>query len=164
MLEIIHDRTSLASGETLAETVDLKQASQTLQLGLATSTDLAYALREATADPHLLGSARGVNAFAMRLESQGPYGNVSTEAWVRPADHTQDRSVALPDIVREALTRAADHAAKVSSTAAGATSFIGAPDGSRAVKASPREPDPKAHPDRRPRAFQTAAPNSPRLR
>ena len=83
MLELIHDRTGPASVETLAATVDLKQATQTLQLGLATSTDLAYALREATADPHLLASARGVNAMAMALEARGPYGNVSTEAWVR---------------------------------------------------------------------------------
>lgn len=108
MLEIIHERTGVASVESLAATVDLKQVSQILQLGLTTSTDLAYALREATADLHLLASPRGVNAMAMVLEAHGPYGNVSTEAWVRPVDHAQDRPVTLPEIVRDSLTQAAD--------------------------------------------------------
>ena len=141
MLEIIHDRTGVASVETLAATVDLKQVSQTLQLGLATSTDLAYALREATADPHLLASARGVNAMAMALEARGPYGNVSTEAWVRPVDHAQDRPVALPDMVRDSLTRAADQVTQAAKTAAGAAAFVSAPEGIPAARTSARQSD-----------------------
>jgi hypothetical protein len=50
--------------------------------------------------------ARGVNAMAMALEVRCPHGNVSTETWVRPVDHAQDRTIALPDMVRESLTRA----------------------------------------------------------
>jgi hypothetical protein len=144
MLEIIHDRSGVASTETLAATVDLKQVAQKLQLGLATSTDLAYALREATADPHLLASARGVNAIAMALEAHGPYGNVSTEAWVRPVDHAQDRPIALPDIVRDSLTRAADQVTQAVKTAAGAAAFVSAPEGIAAARTSARQSDSSA--------------------
>ena len=144
MLEVIHERTGVASVETLAATVDLKQVAQTLQLGLATSTDLAYALREATADPHLLASARGVNAIAMALEARGPYGNVSTEAWVRPVDHAQDRPIALPDMVRDSLTRAADQATQAVKTAAGAAAFVSAPEGISAARTSARQSDSSA--------------------
>ncbi|GAA2153524.1 hypothetical protein GCM10009826_12890 [Humibacillus xanthopallidus] len=133
-LEVIHDRSGTSSAETLAATVDLKQTSQTLQMGLATATDLAYALREATADPQLLGSARGVNSLAMALEARGPYGNVATQAWVRPTDHAQDRPVALPDMVRESAWRAADHATRVTTTAAGCAAILSAPDGKQVAK------------------------------
>ena len=145
LLEVIHDHTGPASVESLAVTVDLKQASHTLQLGLATSTDLAYALREATVDPRLLTSARRVNAMAMTLEARGPHGNVSTEAWVRLADHAQDRPVPLPDTVREWLTRAADHAVQAATTAAGAAAPHATPDGLRVVKTIARRTDSHAH-------------------
>lgn len=161
MLEIIHERTAVASVETLAARVDLKQVSQTLQLGLATSTDLAYALREATMDLHLLASPRGVNAMAMALEAHGPYGNVSTEAWVRPVDHAQDRPVALPDIVRGSLTRAADQVTLAVTKAAGAAASISAPDRVLAARTSARQSDSSAGRDRQPVALQAGPPSSP---
>lgn len=138
--EIIHDRTVLASAQTLAETVDLRQVCHTLQMALATTTDFAYALREATPDPHLQGSARGVNALAIAVEANGPYVNASTQGWVRPADHAQGRRVALPYIVRDSLTRAADYAAQVATTAAGAAAFVGVATGTTAPTARGTEP------------------------
>ncbi|TQM63785.1 hypothetical protein FBY41_0137 [Humibacillus xanthopallidus] len=144
-LEIIHEGTGVASVETLAARVDLKQVAQTLQFGLATSTDLAYALLEATADPHVLASARSVNALAMALEARGTYGNVSTEAWVRPVDHAQDRPVALPDLVRISLTRAVERVTQAVTTAAGAAAFISAPDGAHQVKLLAPKPDSGPH-------------------
>jgi hypothetical protein len=122
--EIIHDRAAPAGAETLAQTIDLAQAAQSRQEGLAGAVDVAYAFREATADPRPLGSARGVNASAMALESRGPFWNASTEAWVTPVDHRHDRPVALPNIVRDSLRRAADHTAEVSTTAAGAAGCL----------------------------------------
>jgi hypothetical protein len=164
LLEIIHDRTALANAETLAATVDLKQTSQTLQLGLVSSTDLAYAVRDAIADPQLLGSARGVNALAMALEARGPYGNVATEAWVRPMDHAQDRPVALPDMVRESLWRAADHATHVTTTAAGSAAPLSAPDRNHVVKTVAEEAGSRPCRDVQLEALRTAASRSPRLR
>ena len=158
VLEIIHDRTGLASAESLAATVDLKRVSQTLQLGLATSTDLAYALREATTDPHLLASARSVNAMAMALEAYRPFGNLSTEAWVRPVDHAQDRAIPIPDAVRDSLTRAADHAVQLATTASGAAGFLDTPDGPGMAGASVRQVGSRTHRDDQPRALQVAAP------
>jgi hypothetical protein len=140
--------------------VDLKQTSQTLQMGLATATDLAYALREATADPELLGSARGVNAMAMAVEARGPYGNVATEAWVRPIDHAHDRPVPIPDIVRDSLTRAADRAAEAATAAAGAASSLATPDGMTGAKSSATERGSLAHRASRIHAIQGATPGS----
>ncbi|WP_256791948.1 hypothetical protein [Terrabacter sp. Ter38] len=162
--EIIHDRSGLASIEVLAATVDLKQVSRTLQLGLATSADLAYALRESTEDPDLLGSARGVNTMAMALEARGPYGNASTESWVRPVDHAHDRPVALPDIVREALMRAADRAIEGAKTAAGAAAYLSGPNGNDAAKTLGLKPDPLAHHHSQTRALPAATSGSGRLR
>lgn len=161
--EIIHDRPSLTSIEVLAATVDLKQVSHTLQLGLTTAADLAYTVRESTTDSNVLGSARGVNTMAMELEARGPHGNASTESWVRPADHVRDRTVPLPDIVRKLLVRAADRAVEGATTAAGAAVYLGAPDGSSAAKTSGLKPDPWAH-QRRARAHQVATLSSARLR
>ncbi|TQM63748.1 hypothetical protein FBY41_0094 [Humibacillus xanthopallidus] len=84
----------------------------------------------------------------MALEAQGPYGNVSTEAWVRPVDHAQDRPIAIPDIVRESLTRAADHAAQATATAAGAASSLATPDGMPAVNKTVTRCLSLSHPDR----------------
>jgi hypothetical protein len=127
LLELTHDRSGPANVETLSARMDLKTLSQTLQLGLETSADVAYAAREATADPNLLASARGVNAMAMAMEARGPYGNVASEAWVRPEDHLQDRPVTLPDMLLESLIVAAAKAAHVTTAAASATAFIGSP-------------------------------------
>ncbi|TQM57864.1 hypothetical protein [Humibacillus xanthopallidus] len=161
MLEIIHDRSGVASVETLAATDDLKHVSRTLQLGLATATDLAYALREATGDPQLRASSRGVNAMAMALEARGPYGNVSTEAWVRPADHAHDRPIPLPDMVRDSVTRAADHAVRAAATAAGAAASLATPDGMPAAKTLARSTDSHGYGDQRLPALQAAAPVGP---
>jgi hypothetical protein len=161
--EIIHDRTGTSSAETLAATMDLKQTSQTLQMGLATSTDLAYAVREATAAPDLLASARRVNTIAMELEARGPSGNVTIEAWVQPMDHAHDRPVALPDAVRDALVRVADNVARASMTAAGAGAAISAQDSCRAAKSTAREGGSLAHCGHR-NLYKTASPSSPRIR
>ncbi|MER7070579.1 hypothetical protein [Terrabacter sp. NPDC000476] len=127
--QIIYDSSGAASIEVLAATVDLKKVSRTLQLGLTTAADLAYALRESSTDPNVLGAARAVNAMAMTLEASGPYGNASTTSWVRPVDHLHDRTVPLPDIVRKSLIRAADRAVEGAKAAAGAAVYLGAPDG-----------------------------------
>jgi hypothetical protein len=160
MLELVHACTAHASADTLAATVDLRQASHTLALGLATSTDLAYAVRDATADPQLQGSTRAVNAIAMALEAHGPHGNVSSQAWVRPVDHAQDRSVALPDTVRDSLTAAADRAAYAATTASGAAAFLNNPDRVNVLGTLAKEPEPQAHRRRRPSVSHVAAPSS----
>ncbi|TQM63668.1 hypothetical protein FBY41_0008 [Humibacillus xanthopallidus] len=40
----------------------------------------------------------------MVLEAHRLYGNVSSEGWVRPVDHVQDRPIAFPDLVRASGT------------------------------------------------------------
>ncbi|WP_404388807.1 hypothetical protein [Humibacillus xanthopallidus] len=164
LLELTHDHTGPATVETLAATVDLKHAAQTLQLGLATSTDLAYALREATTNPDLLASAREVNAIAMALEALGPHGNVSPEAWVRLADHAHDRPVALPDTIRDSLTRAAEHTAYATTTAAGAAAALSAPDRDQAANPHHAELDSPVHRGRQPPGLPAPSPSSVRLR
>ena len=149
-----------ASADTLAATVDLRQASHTLALGLATSTDLAYAVRDATATRSCWGRPAGSTPSRWRWRRTARTATSPAEAWVRPVDHAQDRSVALPDTVRDSLTAAADRAAHAATTASGAAAFLNNPDRVNVLETLAKEPEPQAHRRRRPGVSHVAAPSN----
>lgn len=124
--EIIHDRASLTSPETIANRADLTHTAQTIQQALSTSVDLAHVIRDATTRHDLTAPARAVNAVATRIHETRGHAIDSSPmaAWVSPRDHATNRAVPLLDTVRASLTEAAERVVGASATAMSAAAIL----------------------------------------
>lgn len=104
MLEITHDRTSIARPEVMAGRVDLAAAAHALQQALAAAVDVAYVIRDVAAhDQNLSAPARMISRRLARAAGApgGPVDDLA--APVSPADVHANRLIPLPGIVRTAL-------------------------------------------------------------
>lgn len=124
--EIIHDRASLTSPETIANRADLTHTAQTIQQALSTSVDLAHVIRDATTRHDLTAPARGVNAVATRIHEARGHAIDSSPmaAWVSPRAHATNRAVPLLDTVRASLTETAERVVGASATAMSAAAIL----------------------------------------
>ena len=113
--DITHDQYGFVSPALMADRVDLRDATTSLQRGLSAAVDLAHVVHDALDDPDLTSSARG--AHAMATNTSGPPQGLA--AWVTARDLHHDRQARLPPPVRATLL---DHAQGVIDTAATADS------------------------------------------
>lgn len=129
--EIAFDRTRWATPEVVAIRVDLTEATATVQQAMIAGAELACVHRDvAEQEPNLTGSARTIAAWireAGKAEtSQHPAVAVVDDetALVSPADVYNNRTVKLPDTVRQFLVADAEQLVDVSQTAMSATGAL----------------------------------------
>ncbi|MFC3689243.1 hypothetical protein [Aquipuribacter hungaricus] len=128
VLEITHDRTTVADPQTIAERVDVRDVAHSLQEGLAAAADLANVVGDAARDPKLLAPARAVLAIHRTLDdgtagSKRP-GSEPLASPVDPRDVQSNRPVALSALVRADLVKAADDTVTAAGTAMSAASVL----------------------------------------
>ncbi len=94
--ELIHDRVGGATPVVIAARVDLEEVASTLQRSLASTVDLAHAVRDAGNETGLLISAKGANRLlAQRAEETlTPEG---THAIVSPTAIHANRGIPVPE-------------------------------------------------------------------
>lgn len=106
LLEIVHDRTGLASATTIVYQADLVAVAQTLQQTISASVDLAESLVAATDDSKITVGARAALSMLTELDSHRSQ-NIADPiaAAVEANDVVGNRQVALPDPIRAALNQ-----------------------------------------------------------
>ncbi len=97
--ELIHDRVGGATPEVIAARVDLGKVASTLQRSLASTVDLAHAVRDAGNEPGLLVSAKGANRFLAQRAEQG-FTPDDIHAVVPPREIHGNRSIPVPESLR----------------------------------------------------------------
>jgi len=97
--ELIHDRVGGATSQVIAARVDLTGVDTTLQRSLASTVDLAHAVRDAGNEPGLLVSAKGANRILAQRAEEG----ITPErmhAIVSPTAIHANRSIPAPESLR----------------------------------------------------------------
>lgn len=138
--EITADLGGLAGPATMAQRADLRAASLDVHRGLIAAVDLGCVLRDVLTDPSLSGPARGVQAACLLLVDQS-----ATAAWVDAGDANANRSVPLPDALRESLAERSDGVVEAARRVDSAGTFLGV-----SRQTSPASPafDGRAHEER----------------
>lgn len=128
LLEITHDKTTVADPQTIAQRVDVRDVAHTLQEGLAAAADLAHVVGDAARSPTLVAPARPVLAVHRSLDDTSPAArpprSEQLASSVDPRDVQVNRPVALTAPVRADLVRAADTATTAAGAAMSATSTL----------------------------------------
>lgn len=126
IMEIIHDRATLASPTVMADRVDLAATARTIQDALSAAVDQAHLVHTVIREPTLNGSARAVNAMAMGIVKDRPPGGPGTseQPWVSPRDLLGNRLVPLPEPVREAIHAATAQTVQTVTRAMSAAAFL----------------------------------------
>lgn len=138
--EITADLGAHAEPATMAERADVRSASLEVHRGMVAAVDLGYVLRDVVTDPLLTAPARGVQAACLLLADEP-----DTAAWVDAGDAYANRSVPLPDALRESLAERSDGVVDAALRVDSAGTFLGV---SRQTSPARRPVDGRFHEER----------------
>ena len=124
----------------MAERADVRSASLEVHRGMVAAVDLGYVLRDVVTDPLLTAPARGVQAACLLLADEP-----DTAAWVDAGDAYANRSVPLPDALRESLAERSDGVVDAALRVDSAGTFLGV---SRQTSPARRPVDGRFHEER----------------
>lgn len=162
LLEIVHDKTTMASPDVMAARVDLAAAARTFQQALTAAVDVAYLVRDLGAQHQdLTGPARTLShrvlAEAAARSGSGAHGS-DLAAVVDPKDILTNRMIPLPVSVRDGLVQAASDTIDAAGNAMSAASSLGR--AATPISASARLPGGSAGRHAEDRHVQTVLPVS----